>query len=164
MSPFFESKKWGHRATSPFSLECQRQLDLESAARVPQIHSENHSANPPALLTVYGGVVYQQPAQLAQSFAALSGIPLTVNARGGFTIVQEMRRFIGTLPPHVTAWSLSTNHAYNPSTKVLFLGAGGRRSAQAIDAVITTVAGSGPVSGAGRAGFSGDGGLGTLRH
>jgi len=47
-------------------------------------------------------------------------------------------------------WTLSVHHAYDPLGKVLYLGDGGRRSANDINRIITTVAGGGdPVIGLG---------------
>ncbi|PYN29993.1 MAG: hypothetical protein DMD98_19795 [Candidatus Rokuibacteriota bacterium] len=103
--------------------------------------------------------VYQAPAQLAQSFAALSGIPLTGNpGRQEITIWQESRSFVGSfgaLDQQVGGWSLSPHHAYDAANRVLYQGDGTRRDAQAIGLVVAAVAGNGTP------GFSGDGGPAT---
>ena len=103
---------------------------------------------------VYLGV-YQQPAQLRQSFAALSGIPITGNiARQEIILWQESRRSIGAYDAgnySVAGWSLDSHHRYDPTSRILYLGDGTRRTATAIN-IATTVAGNGSY------GFSGDGG------
>ncbi|MEZ4661498.1 MAG: hypothetical protein R2911_28440 [Caldilineaceae bacterium] len=50
-------------------------------------------------------------------------------------------------------WSLDAHHVYDVNGKTLYQGDGSRRSVQAVDYVVTTVAGV-----AGRSGFRGDGG------
>src|SRR5206468_1334716 len=52
-------------------------------------------------------------------------------------------------------WSLSVQHAYDPSGRVLYLGDGRRRSAEGLPPIITTVAGNGT------SGFRGDSGPAT---
>jgi YD repeat-containing protein len=101
--------------------------------------------------------VYQEPAQLAQSFAALSGVPLTGNrARQEVTLWQETQGALGSLdfrPGGVGGWSLNARHAYDPVAKVLYLGDGTRRDAQANGTLIIT-----SMAGHGELGFGGDGG------
>jgi RHS repeat-associated protein len=103
--------------------------------------------------------VYQQPAQFAQSFAALSGVPFTgIRARQEITIWQEQRSTLSAwdvLGQGLGGWTLNLQHSYDPSGRVLYLGDGSRRSAQDVGTVITTVAGNGV------AGYSGDGGSAT---
>jgi RHS repeat-associated protein len=106
------------------------------------------------------GAVYQEPAQLQQSFAAFSGVPMTANrARGEVTLSQVFTVRIGpwdARPLGLGGWSLSTVHVYDPLGQTLYFGDGTRRSAAGINSdVITTVAGNGT------AGFSGDGGPAT---
>ena len=98
--------------------------------------------------------VYQEPEQLARSFAVFSGVPLQANrARQeirGFSQVSQS--FIG--PPveqQIGGWSLSPHHVYEPRSKVLYQGDGARRDARVIGAVMTTVAGNGSLD------FTGDG-------
>jgi len=100
------------------------------------------------------GVVYQEPAQFAQSFAVLSGIPpmattLRRTAGGGeITIWRESTHHLESRSLHARAgsvggWSLSLHHDYDPRIEVLYKGDGTRRDAQVIGAAIRTVAGNG---------------------
>jgi YD repeat-containing protein len=99
--------------------------------------------------------VYQQPAQFAQSFARLSGVPIAGSrARQEITLWQNSQSAIGAWDARahgLGGWSLSVHHAYDLAGKVLYTGDGGRRSAEG-SLTITTVAGNGT------SGFSGDGG------
>lgn len=63
----------------------------------------------------------------------------------------------GWAPPQqeLGGWSLSVHHAYDPNQKRLYLGTGGKRSAQDIGRVINTAAGNGTI------GYGGDGGPAT---
>ncbi len=95
-------------------------------------------------------VVYQQPAQLEQSFARFSGIAMIamVDGRTGrtdITIWQETQRSLGLLSALISGWSLSQHHAYDPVAKTLYLGDGTRRSDQnpQLQNIITTFAGGG---------------------
>ncbi len=101
--------------------------------------------------------IYQTPAQLDQSFAALSGIPMTGDrGREEVTLWQETSSFLGTLESPVGRWSLNPHHSYVPTTKVLYMGNGTRHGAQATqNSIITTIAGGTP-------GFGGDGGPATM--
>lgn len=108
------------------------------------------------------GAVYQQPAQSAQAFAALSGVPLTTNrARQEVTLWQVWQGTLGTLDARVQGlggWSLNVHHVYDPRGKTLYLGDGTRRSTESLGAgVINTFAGGGWVPGIG----VGDGGPAT---
>ena len=108
------------------------------------------------------GAVYQQPAQSAQAFAALSGVPLTTNrARQEVTLWQDWQGTLGTLDARVQGlggWSLNVHHVYDPKSKTLYLGDGTRRSTESLGAgVINTFAGGGCVPGVG----VGDGGPAT---
>ena len=108
------------------------------------------------------GATYQQPAQLARGFAALSGVPFTANpARQEVTLWQDWHGLLGTLDARVLGlggWSLNVHHVYDPKSKTLYLGDGTRRSTESLGAgVISTFAGGGSVPGAG----IGDGGPAT---
>ncbi|MEO6060417.1 MAG: RHS repeat-associated core domain-containing protein, partial [Thermoflexales bacterium] len=105
---------------------------------------------------------YQQPAQLAQGFAALSGVPFTANpARQEVTLWQDWSGMLGTLDARsqgLGGWSLDANHVYDPKSKTLYLGDGTRRSTESLGAaIINTFAGGGNVPGPG----IGDGGPAT---
>lgn len=118
-----------------------------------------------ALVTVRVGYVYrgeyQQPAQLAQSFAIPSGITITGSeARQEIALWQVTHATFGmVLGSQVGGWSLSPHHEYDAIGKVLYLGDGTRRDSQSMggSAVITTVAGGGSP-----ADQVGDGGPATL--
>ncbi|MBI3344311.1 MAG: hypothetical protein HY028_05585, partial [Gammaproteobacteria bacterium] len=91
--------------------------------------------------------VYQSPAQLVQSFAAFSGIPITVSrARQEITLWQASQSTLGVWNgarrSGIGGWSLDNHHAYDPTGRVLYLGSGERRSA-ITSSIITTVAGNG---------------------
>ncbi|MCL5994749.1 MAG: hypothetical protein M1546_01685, partial [Chloroflexi bacterium] len=108
------------------------------------------------------GAVYQEPAQFAQAFAALSGVPLSTNrARQEVTLWQAWQGTLGTLDARVQGlggWSLSVHHTYDPKGKTLYLGDGTRRSTESLGAgIINTFAGGGSVPGIG----VGDGGPAT---
>lgn len=103
--------------------------------------------------------VYQQPAALAQAFGAFSGVPMTADRqRAEITAWQTIRRKI--TPPWANeaaglgGWSISEHHAYDPATRTVYFGSGGRRSVGA-ERVMERVAGNGG------SGFSGDGGAAT---
>lgn len=103
--------------------------------------------------------VYQQPAERAQVFGALSGVPISGDrTRQQVTLSQEWQDDLAPVGNFDVAaeglggWTLDVHHVYDPTGRVLHLGNGDRRSAQAINAVIDLVAG-GDLSG-----FTGDGG------
>jgi RHS repeat-associated protein len=76
----------------------------------------------------------------------------------GITLWQEHYDTVGALDAvalGLGGWSLTSHHFYDPNARVLHLGNGARRSANAQGPVITTAAGKG------QAGFSGDGGVAT---
>jgi RHS repeat-associated protein len=103
--------------------------------------------------------VYREPAQFAQSFGATGGAPLTANrARQEITLWQESQTSIGAWEAQthgLGGWSFDIHHAYDSSGRVLYLGDGRRRSADAFVPIITTIAGTGTYGG------SGDGGPAT---
>ncbi|MGH7395583.1 MAG: RHS repeat-associated core domain-containing protein, partial [Candidatus Methylomirabilales bacterium] len=107
------------------------------------------------------GVVYTEPAPFIQSFLAFSatGAAISTNAaRFERTLWQESSASLGawdTQAVGLGGWSLSGHHGYDVVGKTLFLGDGGRRSAEGLGSRITTVAGNG------LAGFVGDGGPAT---
>ena len=116
---------------------------------------------------VYGGV-YLQPSEKPGSdydtlFGHFSyfGTPVSGNReRAEVTLLTTWTEPVG--PWHARAlgmggWSLSLQHAYDPTSRALMLGNGRQRRADAITAhlIIATVAGTG------RHTFSGDGGLAT---
>ncbi|MEK6590028.1 MAG: hypothetical protein AABZ11_05040, partial [Nitrospinota bacterium] len=99
-------------------------------------------------------LVYQEPANFARSFAAISGIPMTVS-RGSLpmTLWQEQNTTIGpwdTRGQGLGGWTMNIHHSYDPAGQVLYLGSGERRSSKDINNKITTIAGNGT------AGYSGD--------
>src|SRR5262249_10506748 len=92
--------------------------------------------------------VYQTPAQLQRSFAALSGIPLSGNrARNEVTLWQIRQAGIGGWDDRsqgLGGWSLDVHHVYDPKGKVLYMGNGERRSTESLRVgIISTVAGCG---------------------
>ncbi len=104
------------------------------------------------------GAVYRTPAQLDQAFAAYGGAISGVPARREVALSQQGQGCIGAWDARaqsVGGWSLGVHHGYDTISKTVYLGDGGRRSAAATGAVITTVAGNGI------SGFSGDGGPAT---
>lgn len=106
------------------------------------------------------GLVYQEPAQFAQSFAMLSGIPISGLSRGSAEfILWRMSRSTLVISDARSmgwgGWTASIHHQYDPIGKILLMGDGTRRSGESISRAITTVAGNGSY------GFSGDGGIAT---
>ena len=115
------------------------------------------------------GLVYQEPALVNgvlafdASFARISGVPYTVRRdTREMTLWQQLLTHLGTTRAHLAGWSLSGYHAYDPMAKILHLGDGSRREAQALPAIITTVAGNLRSNGPGRS--SGDGGSATQAY
>jgi RHS repeat-associated protein len=109
---------------------------------------------------VYDGV-YKQPNTATPSAFGYNGngLPITGDrARQEITISQSSMTMIGPLDARafgLGGWSLGSHHLYDSVTRVLHLGNGGRRGADSLARVITTVAGNGDDS------FSGDGGPAT---
>jgi RHS repeat-associated protein len=78
------------------------------------------------------------------------------------TLWQTWQTRIGTWdarPQGLGGWTLDVHNAYDPVARVLYLGDGGRRAAQNLDRVISTVAGNGVYDPSGSG--SGDGGPAT---
>jgi RHS repeat-associated protein len=102
---------------------------------------------------------YAVPADFTSSFArAEAAGTAVISSRGSSTITlsKTWSELLGAWDARALGlggWSLSIQHAYDPASRTLFLGAGGQRSAEALSLhTITTVAGNGLY------GFSGDGG------
>lgn len=90
---------------------------------------------------------YQEPAQFAQSFGRLSGLPLTANrGREAIILWQSWQDRVGgwdARGQNLGGWTLDIHHAYDPLGGVLYLGNGQRRSADDLSTVISTIAGTG---------------------
>jgi RHS repeat-associated protein len=99
---------------------------------------------------VYDGV-YQEPAQLEQSFAAFSGIPLTANeSRQEITFWQTWTTTLGPWGAKAMGlggWTINVHHTYDHAGKILYLGDGTRRTTESHGSIITTIAGGGSVMG-----------------
>ena len=105
--------------------------------------------------------VYQTPANFQQSFAALSGVPITGSrARQEVTLWQEWVGLIGLWDNRgqgLGGWTMGIHHAYDPADGTVYYGDVTSHNAQyAFGTIITTVAG-----GTGTQGYSGDGGPAT---
>jgi RHS repeat-associated protein len=102
------------------------------------------------------GLVFQQPADFARSFAVLSGVPFTANrTEREITLWQDGKGKVTSLDDRgqgMGGWTPDILHQYDPEGKTLRLGNGDRRRGHAIANDITTIAGNGLF------GFSGDGG------
>ena len=99
--------------------------------------------------------VYQEPVQINKTFALLSGVPYTANpTRREITLWQRWSSNLGqiNLSGELGGWMPDIHHIYDPVEKTIYNGDGTFRRADAIDNIITKVAGTGEV------GFSGDGG------
>ena len=111
-------------------------------------------------------VVYQEPAQIEESFGQLSGMPLAqgANPRAEVVLGRKITGMLGawdTLDLGLGGWSLDIQHAYDPISQTLYLGDGARRSSSDIRTGnqalgIQTVAGSARTTGS-----IGDGGPAT---
>jgi RHS repeat-associated protein len=103
--------------------------------------------------------IYQTPANLDQSWAQLSGVPVTGSrVRQEITLWQKSERTIGSWsnpPANLGGWSISPQHYYDEGGAYLFLGSGERVHAGVANQAISTVAGQ--LAG----GFGGDGGPAT---
>jgi RHS repeat-associated protein len=103
--------------------------------------------------------VYLTPAQFGPAFGAFGNSLTGIRARQEIIIWQDWKGEIGGIwdarGQGLGGWSLNVNHAYDTSGRILYLGDGRKRSAQNLNQVITTVAGTGIP------GFNGDGGQAT---
>ncbi|MBI5150613.1 MAG: PASTA domain-containing protein, partial [Candidatus Omnitrophica bacterium] len=108
---------------------------------------------------VYDGY-YLMPPPLSRSFGMANGqlIPGDIPARQQVILWQTQTFSIGGYNNHsrgMGGWSLDVHHEYDPNTKKLYLGDGGRRTnSDNLFLIIDTVVGNGQ-------GFSGDSGLAT---
>jgi RHS repeat-associated protein len=103
-----------------------------------------HGAQPVTVRIGYVyGLVYQEPAQFAQSFAVLSGVPFAAQrGRGEITVWQVWQSEIGRLHAPdfgLGGWSLDAHHAYDPLGQVLYYGDGRRQSARGLGAEIVSL-------------------------
>lgn len=104
--------------------------------------------------------VYQEPPELEQTFALLSGIPISTSAaRSEWTLWQE-HEVTFNLPPTwfavgqgVGGWTLSAHHAYDVNGGVLHLGDGRNRTWQSGTSPERIIV---PVAGNGEEGYQGD--------
>ncbi len=87
--------------------------------------------------------VYQEPAELEQSFALFSGVPMTANrTRQEITLWQVFRDTLGTFKGadfKFGGWTLNVHHFYHPAQLVLYTGDGQRRHAETLSLVINSV-------------------------
>lgn len=101
-------------------------------------------------------LVYVTPAGFAQGFGNLSQANLgTLKGRQEFSTYQDYQFLIGSwdaASQKLGSWTPSVLQFYDVQGKILQNGTGGRRSAQSVANVVTTIAGTGA------SGFSGDGG------
>ncbi|MBI5783125.1 MAG: hypothetical protein HZA69_05245, partial [Gammaproteobacteria bacterium] len=110
-----------------------------------------------AIATVIIGYVYDMVYTSTARFGYNgNGVPITFDrGRGEITLTQERLTTLGAWDARAQGlggWTLDAHHAYEPSSRVLYLGDGSRRSAHAVTHTITTIAGNGAL------GYSGDGG------
>jgi choice-of-anchor A domain-containing protein/RHS repeat-associated protein len=95
---------------------------------------------------VYRGQ-YMRPADITRAFGYNgNGLILLNRTRAEVSFVQTLRGGLGgwnAKPMGLGGWSLSAQHVYESSGRVLYLGTGQRRSLQSHDRVVVTSAGSG---------------------
>jgi RHS repeat-associated protein len=108
---------------------------------------------------VYDGY-YNLPPYVVKSFGLPSGtiIPGDAPARLDVILWQTDDTYVGEWDARsagLGGWTLSEHHTYDPLQKAIFLGDGGRRSAEENSLIIDTASGTGIY------GYSGDGGLAT---
>ncbi len=106
------------------------------------------------------GYTYQGVYQQVERFGySGNGTAITGSrTRQEVTLWQQWQSTIGPWDARLQGlggWSLNIHHAYDPVSRVLHLGDGGRRSAKTLGYVITTTAGNGTM------GSGGDGGPAT---
>jgi RHS repeat-associated protein len=93
--------------------------------------------------------VYATPADRAKTFGQYGGALGQNPGRGEVTVWRTYRSVVGGWDDRsrgLGGWSLDVHHAYDPGAKVLYLGNGQQRSAEALDFdVIATVGCGGPV-------------------
>ena len=101
---------------------------------------------------VYQGVYYE-PDDSDRSFGIPTGIPITGSrARQEVTLWDEWQDSISTMDIRSQGfggWTLSGHHLYDMNGRTLIMGEGSQRSADNINAVITTFAGTGKIYGGG---------------
>jgi RHS repeat-associated protein len=93
--------------------------------------------------------VYLPPAKQAKAFGQYGGALGQSPGRDEVTVWRTYRNVVGEWDDRsrgLGGWSLDVHHAYDPGAKVLYLGNGQQRSAEALDFdVIATVGCGGPV-------------------
>lgn len=113
---------------------------------------------------VYQGVYYF-PAEDRASFGLPGEGPFQIPARNEFTLSQQYESEIGGLTGSslqgLGGWTLSAHHSYDPDGRMLYLGSGERRSAEALLPQISVFAGNGDPGPANQGTHSGDGGQAT---
>ena len=103
-------------------------------------------------------LVYMEPAQVAEAFGQLSGIPLARSSATPRAEVGTGRRWEGVLGTWdvrgqgLGGWSLDSQHHYDPASQTLYRGDGSRRrsgarSTENMGLSIETVAGGGSANG-----------------
>ncbi|MFP2958419.1 RHS repeat-associated core domain-containing protein [Myxococcus sp. 1LA] len=92
-------------------------------------------------------LIYQEPADFSRSFAALSGTPYTAaRETREVTLWQRWETQLTATPPQrqaVAGWALDSHHQYDPESRTLTLGNGGRRAADNAEGVFVALAGTG---------------------
>jgi YD repeat-containing protein len=92
-------------------------------------------------------VLYTQPSAVGSAFAQYSdtGVTLTTDrVLNTFTISNVYRSHVGTFdarPQAVGGWTFDAHHAFDPSSGIVYLGDGTRRSLQSFGSVVERVAG-----------------------
>lgn len=104
------------------------------------------AAKATANITYTYPVVYQQPANFTESFARLSGIPLTAaRDRAEIYLSRTMEARLESVQTNAAAglggWSLSDHHVYNARTRTLYKGDGHTRNGNAVATIIQRFAG-----------------------
>jgi len=100
--------------------------------------------------------VYYAPSTFGQAFAQFGTTPITGSrARQEVTLWQDFAQMLGVYDARqagVGGWTFDAQHRYDAEARVLYMGGGTRRSAEAIaGSVITTVAGGSNVGDGGQA-------------
>jgi YD repeat-containing protein len=99
---------------------------------------------------------YYEPGAFGRAFASYSSTPGTTltadQARSEIAIEQTWIRWLSpagsydSRPAGLGGWTLNVHHFYDPRSRTLHLGDGGKRTTGAISGVIDTVAGGGATS------------------